>query len=71
MVSQPNMNAADPPFKHALSLGLSMKHDLAMAKLNLAGIAFSKRRNSGGQKLLTESQRLDKEGNERYYQVNR
>ena len=44
MVSQTNMNEAEKYFKKAISFGLSMDHDLAMAKLNLAGIAFSKRR---------------------------
>ncbi len=62
MVSQTNMNEAEKYFKKAISLGLSMKHDLAMAKLNLAGIAFSKRRKLEAQKLLTEAQQLDKQG---------
>ena len=58
--SQNNMNAAEKYFKKAISLGLSMNHDLAMAKLNLAGIAFTKRRKIEAQKLLTEAQKLDK-----------
>ncbi len=62
MVSQSNMNEAEKHFKKAIALGLSMKHDLAMAKLNLAGIAFSKRRKQEAQKLLTEAQKLDKQG---------
>ncbi|MCC1483568.1 tetratricopeptide repeat protein [Winogradskyella immobilis] len=62
MVSQTNMNDAEKYFKKALSLGLSMDHDIAMAKLNLAGIAFSKRRKMEAQKLLTEAQKLDKRG---------
>jgi len=62
MVSQSNMNAAEKHFKKAISLGLSMKHDLAMAKLNLSGIAFSKRRKLEAQKLLSEAQKLDKQG---------
>ncbi|WP_147677950.1 DUF2892 domain-containing protein [Algibacter pacificus] len=62
MVSQSNMNEAEKYFKKALSLGLSMDHDLAMAKLNLAGIAFSKRRKLEAQKLLTEATKLDKQG---------
>ncbi len=62
MVSQTNMNEAEKYFKHAISMGLSMDHDLAMAKLNLAGIAFSKRRKQEAQKLLTEAQKLDKRG---------
>jgi tetratricopeptide (TPR) repeat protein len=60
MVSQTNMNEAEKYFKTAISLGLSMDHDLAMAKLNLAGIAFSKRRKQEANKLLAEAQKLDK-----------
>jgi hypothetical protein len=60
MVSQTNMNAAEKFFKNAVNLGLSMDHDLAMAKLNLAGIAFTKRRKLEAQRLLSEAQRLDK-----------
>ncbi|MGC6437736.1 MAG: DUF2892 domain-containing protein [Flavobacteriaceae bacterium] len=60
MVSQTNMNAAEKFFKNAISLGLSMDHDLAMAKLNLAGIAFTKRRKMEAQRLLKEAQDLDK-----------
>ncbi|UKM64700.1 DUF2892 domain-containing protein [Flavobacteriaceae bacterium GSB9] len=62
MVSQSNMNEAEKYFKKAISLGLSMNHDLAMAKLNLAGIAFSKRRKQEAQKLLNEATKLDKQG---------
>lgn len=62
MVSQTNMNEAETRFKKAISLGLSMDHDLAMAKLNLAGIAFSKRRKLEAQNLLAEAQKLDKQG---------
>ncbi|MBD0825086.1 tetratricopeptide repeat protein [Aestuariibaculum marinum] len=62
MVSQSNINEAEKFFKKAVSLGLSMDHDLAMAKLNLAGIAFSKRRKQEAQKLLSEASKLDKQG---------
>ncbi|TDY11886.1 DUF2892 domain-containing protein [Meridianimaribacter flavus] len=62
MVSQTNMNEAEKYFKKAVSLGLSMDHDLAMAKLNLAGIAFSKRRKQEAQILLKEAETLDKRG---------
>ena len=41
MVSQSNMNEAEKRFKKAIALGLSMDNDLAMAKLNLSGIAFT------------------------------
>jgi len=60
MVSQTNMNEAEKYFKNAISLGLSMDYDLAMAKLNLAGIAFSKRRRQEANILLAEAQKLDK-----------
>ena len=60
MVSQTNMNEAEKYFKKAVSLGLSMSHDLAMAKLNLAGIAFSKRRKQEAAMLLAEAEKLDK-----------
>jgi len=60
MNAQTDMNASEKYFKKAISLGLSMDHDLAMAKLNLAGIAFSKRRPQEAKKLLAEAQKLDK-----------
>lgn len=60
MVSQINMTAAEKFFKNAVNLGLSMDHDMAMAKLNLAGIAFTKRRKQEAQRLLKEAQTLDK-----------
>lgn len=62
MVAQTNMNEAEKYFKKALGLGLSMDHDVAMAKLNLAGIAFSKRRPIEAKQLLNEAQKLDKRG---------
>lgn len=60
MVSQTNMNEAEKYFKKAIDFGLSMDHDLAMAKLNLAGIAFSKRRPQEAKRLLAEAKTLDK-----------
>ncbi|MBJ7881800.1 DUF2892 domain-containing protein [Gelidibacter salicanalis] len=60
MVSQTNMNDAEKYFKKALTFGLAMDHDVAMAKLNLAGIAFSKRRPQEAKLLLNEAQKLDK-----------
>ena len=59
MVSQTNMNEAEKYFKKALTLGLSMDHDMAMAKLNLSGIAFSKRRPQEAKILLNEAKKLD------------
>jgi len=59
MVSQTNINQAEKYFKKALSLGLNMKHDMAMAKLQLAGIAMSKRRKREATMLITEAKKLD------------
>jgi len=60
MVSQTNMTQAEKLFKKAIGLGLSMKSDVAMAKLNLAGIALSKNRKREAQALLKEAKTLDK-----------
>ena len=60
MVSQDNMTLAEKHFKKALTLGLSMSSDLAMAKLNLAGIAMTKNRKREAQTLLKEAEAHDK-----------
>lgn len=60
ILSQTNMTKAEKYFRTAIRLGLSMKHDLAMAKLNLAGIAMTKRRKREAQMLLKEAKDLDK-----------
>lgn len=60
MVSQTNITQAEKHFKKAIKLGLSMSQDLAMAKLNLAGIAMTKRRKREAQMLLAEAKKLDK-----------
>ena len=60
MVSQTNMNEAEKYFKKAIELGLNMDADLAMAKLNLAGIAMTKGRKREAEALLAEAKRLDK-----------
>lgn len=60
MMSQTNLSQAEKHLKKAVKLGLNMKHDLAMAKLNLAGIAMTKRRKREAQMLLKEAQDLDK-----------
>ena len=62
IISQENMNQAEKYFRSAILLGMNMDHDLAMAKLNLAGILFTKRRKIEAQKLLKEAQDLDKNG---------
>jgi tetratricopeptide (TPR) repeat protein len=60
MVSQTNLNLAEKHFKKAIELGLSMDADLALAKLNLAGIAMTKRRKVEATQLLSEAKKLDK-----------
>ncbi len=41
MLTQTSMTQAEKLFKKALKLGLSMDHDVAMAKLNLAGCSHA------------------------------
>lgn len=60
--SQKNLTKAEKFFKKAISLGLNMKHDLAMAKLSLAGILMQKRRKREATSLLSEAKKLDKQG---------
>lgn len=60
--SQNNLTKAERHFKKAISLGLNMKHDLAMAKLSLAGIVMQKRRKREATTLLNEAKKLDKQG---------
>ncbi|KAA3622010.1 MAG: DUF2892 domain-containing protein [Flavobacterium sp.] len=61
MVSQTNMNEAEKYFRKAEKLGLSMSTDMAMVKLNLAGIAMTKNRKREAEMLLTEAKKLDKQ----------
>lgn len=60
MLSQTNMTQSEKYFKKAVELGLSMDADLAMAKINLAGIAMTKNRRREADKLLSEAKKLDK-----------
>ncbi|TXD51280.1 MULTISPECIES: DUF2892 domain-containing protein [unclassified Polaribacter] len=62
MLSQTNMTQAEKFLRKAVKLGLSMDHDLAMAKLQLAGIAMTKRRKREATILMTEAKKLDKNG---------
>ncbi|WP_445710919.1 DUF2892 domain-containing protein [Flavobacterium sp.] len=62
MVSQTDLKSAEKYFKKAIELGLSMDQDLALAKLQLAGIAMTRRRKIEANKLLTEAKKLDKHG---------
>jgi hypothetical protein len=62
MVSQTNLTQAEKFFKKAIKIGLSMNHDVAMAKLQLAGIAMTKRRKREATMLLADVKKLDKHG---------
>lgn len=62
MLAQTNINQAEKYFKKAIELGLSMDMDLAVAKLNLAGVAMSRRRKLEATNLLKEAKKLDKQG---------
>ena len=62
MLSQTNITQSEKLFKKALSIGLSMSHDIAMAKLNLAGVAMTKRRKREATTLLNEAKKIDKHG---------
>jgi len=61
LLSQTNLNQSEKFFKKAIELGLSMDMDLAVAKLNLAGIAMSRRRKMEATALLNEAKKLDKQ----------
>ena len=61
-LSQTNITQAEKFLKKAVKLGLSMDHDLAMAKLQLAGIAMTKRRKREATTLMNEAKKLDKHG---------
>jgi len=47
-------------FKRALTLGLHMGHNVALAKLSLAGIAMAKRNKREATKYLQEAKKADK-----------
>jgi hypothetical protein len=47
-------------FKKSLSLGMQMDHNIALAKLSLAGIAMAKRNKREAQMYLTEAKKADK-----------
>lgn len=61
MISQTNLTQAEKYFKKAIELGLNMDQDLALAKLNLAGIAMTRRRKIEATTLLNEAKKLDKQ----------
>jgi hypothetical protein len=57
--SQAGLGKAESFLRKALKTGLKQKHDRAMAKLQLAGIALAKRRKREAMILLTEVKKLD------------
>lgn len=58
--SQVNLNVAESFFKKAISTGLKMDHDVAMAKLQLAAAAMQKRQKGVAKKYLADVKKLDK-----------
>lgn len=62
VLAQDHPTKVEPLMKEALNFGLNMKHDRAMATLNLAAGAISKGRKQEGQRLLDEAKRLDSAG---------
>lgn len=60
ILSQTQMNQSERFFKKALSIGLRTDTDKAVAKLNLAGLAMSRRKKREATTLITEAKKLDK-----------
>lgn len=60
--SQRGLGKSETLLRKALSTGLRMKHDQAMVKLQLAGVAIAKRRKREAMVLLTEVKKLDTRG---------
>jgi tetratricopeptide (TPR) repeat protein len=60
VLSQTQMNKAEKFFKRALTIGLRNDTDKAVAKLNMAGLAMSRRRKREATTLLAEVKKLDK-----------
>lgn len=59
--SQSNaMTKSEKHFKKALNTGLNMNHDIAMANLNLAGIAMAKRRKREALNYIAQAKKYDK-----------
>ena len=55
-----NIGPSEKYFKKALNTGLSMDHDKAMAYLNLAGVAMTRRRKREAMTFLTQVKKYDK-----------
>ncbi|SEL45549.1 tetratricopeptide repeat protein [Parapedobacter koreensis] len=60
MESQKSPMQSEKYFKKALTLGLHMGHNVALAKLSLAGIAMAKRNKREATKYLQEAKKADK-----------
>jgi len=60
--SQSNINQGEKLLKKALNMGLKSRYDVAIAKLNLAGVAMSRRRKREATNLLSEVKKLDNRG---------
>lgn len=58
--SQKNLTQSEKYLRNALKLGLNMSMDEAMAKLQLAGIAMTRRRKREATRLLQEAKKIDK-----------
>lgn len=61
-LAQDQPKKVEPYMKKALQYGLNMKHDRAMATLNLAAAAISQGKKQEGQRLLDEAKKLDSAG---------
>lgn len=56
-----NQSKAEKFFKRALEKGLRMQNDQAVAKLNLAGIALTRRNKNLAKRYIQETKKLDKQ----------
>lgn len=62
MLSQTNLGQSESFMRKALNTGLRMKQDRALAKMQLAAMAMSRRRKQEAQTHLTEAKKLDDKG---------
>jgi len=62
ILSQTQLQQSEKFMRKALSTGLRMKQDQALAKMQLAAMAMAKRRKKEAQALLTEAKKLDSRG---------
>ena len=61
-MAQESPQKVEPYMRKAMEYGLNMKHDRALATLNLAAAALSKGRKQEAQRLLEEAKQLDSAG---------